>query len=228
MSWIITGAQPIPAVIGEPFGGGYFAGYISHTADGNPTHALIVAPTATGATGGNYTPLTENKAWALDQLAGNGTNYSTTTIGTVANGAFDGVANMAVFESIGIENFPAAEFCRNLRIGGYTDWYLPSRFELDIAYFNLKPTTQENNTSSGINNYSVPEITTSYTATYPAQSYVALFNTTQERFVNASHCSSTEASATQGVLVNFAAGFSQFSISKTSANRVRAFRRIAL
>jgi hypothetical protein len=39
MSWLITPQQRIPTVIGEPFGGGYFAGYISHTADGNPTHA---------------------------------------------------------------------------------------------------------------------------------------------------------------------------------------------
>jgi hypothetical protein len=56
MSLLISGdlrlsrTQLIPAVIGEPWGGGYFAGYISHTADGNPTHALIVAPrSATGA-----------------------------------------------------------------------------------------------------------------------------------------------------------------------------------
>ena len=33
MSWLISAKQYIPAVIGEPFGGGYFAGYISHTAD---------------------------------------------------------------------------------------------------------------------------------------------------------------------------------------------------
>ena len=36
-----------PANIGLPVGGGYFAGLISHTANGNPTHALIVAPRAT-------------------------------------------------------------------------------------------------------------------------------------------------------------------------------------
>jgi hypothetical protein len=29
MSWLITPQQRIPTVIGEPFGGGYFAGYIS-------------------------------------------------------------------------------------------------------------------------------------------------------------------------------------------------------
>ena len=57
MSWLITPTQPIPAVIGEAFGGGYFAGYISHTADGNPTHALIVAPRATGATGTSFMPV---------------------------------------------------------------------------------------------------------------------------------------------------------------------------
>jgi hypothetical protein len=41
MTWQVTGKQKFPAVIGEPFGGGFFAGYISHTANGNPTHALI-------------------------------------------------------------------------------------------------------------------------------------------------------------------------------------------
>jgi hypothetical protein len=63
MSWQVTGKQKFPAVIGEPFGGGFFAGYISHTADGNPTHALIVAPRETGATGSGYT-LTTNPKWA--------------------------------------------------------------------------------------------------------------------------------------------------------------------
>jgi hypothetical protein len=33
--------------IGDAYGGGYFAGYISHTADGVATHRLIVAPAAT-------------------------------------------------------------------------------------------------------------------------------------------------------------------------------------
>ena len=68
MSWVITGAQPFPAVIGEAFGGGFFAGYISHTADGSPTHALIVAPRATGATGTGYT-LTTNPKWADQDVA---------------------------------------------------------------------------------------------------------------------------------------------------------------
>ena len=74
MSWLVSAKQYIPAVIGEPWGGGYFAGYISHTADGNPTHALIVAPRETGATGTGYT-LTTNLQWKT---------ANTTTAGTTS------------------------------------------------------------------------------------------------------------------------------------------------
>jgi hypothetical protein len=48
---LFKATQYVPVKVGEAYGGGFFAGYISHTADGNPTHALIVAPRATGATG---------------------------------------------------------------------------------------------------------------------------------------------------------------------------------
>jgi hypothetical protein len=75
MSWQVTGKQKFPAVIGEPFGGGFFAGYISHTADGNPTHALIVAPRETGATGTGYT-LTTNPKWADETSCRSGALYA--------------------------------------------------------------------------------------------------------------------------------------------------------
>jgi hypothetical protein len=104
----------------------------AHTADGNPTHALIVAPRATGATGSSYT-LSTNLQWKT---------ANTTTAGTTSN--FDGAANTAAMDTAGIADHPAAEFCVNLSIGGHTDWYLPARYELDIAYFNLKPSTQGN------------------------------------------------------------------------------------
>jgi hypothetical protein len=215
MSWLITPTQPIPAVIGEPFGGGYFAGYISHTADGNPTHALIVAPRATGATGGDYT-LTTNLAWKT---------ATTTTAGTTSD--FDGAVNTAAMVTAGIADHPAANFCVGLSIGGFTDWYLPARYELDIAYFNLKPSTDANNEGWGTNIYAVPQRNINWTATYPAQTALTAFNTTAEAFIAANHWSSSESAASGGWSVNPASGF-QNNLSKTNARRVRAFRRIAL
>jgi hypothetical protein len=69
----------------------------AHTADGNPTHALIVAPRATGATGTGYT-LTTNLAWKT---------ANTTTAGTTSS--FDGAANTAAMVTAGIANHPAAQ-----------------------------------------------------------------------------------------------------------------------
>jgi hypothetical protein len=215
MSWVITGSQPFPAVIGEAFGGGYFAGYISHTADGNPTHALIVAPRATGATGTGYT-LTTMLAWKT---------ATTTTSGTTST--FDGAANTAAMVTAGIADHPAAQFCVNLSIGGFTDWYLPSRYELDVAYFNLKPSTAANNTSWGINIYSVPKRDINNTTTYPTQTNLTAFNTTSQAFVADGHWSSTENSATNSWGLNFNNG-NHFNNLKTVNSRVRAFRRIAL
>jgi hypothetical protein len=215
MSWRITPTQPIPTVIGESFGGGYFAGYISHTADGNPTHALIVAPRATGATGTGYT-LTTDLQWKT---------ANTTTAGT--GSFFDGAANTAAMVTAGIADHPAANFCKNLSIGGFTDWYLPARYELDIAYFNLKPTTTANSTSWGSNVYSVPARALNNTTTYPAQTALTAFNTTAEAFVSDNHWSSSQHNTLRGTRVDFSLG-SQVNTDKTSFLRVRAFRRIAL
>jgi hypothetical protein len=219
MSWLITPTQPIPAVIGEPFGGGYFAGYISHTADGNPTHALIVAPRLEGATGTGYT-LTTMLAWKT---------ANTTTAGTTSS--FDGAANTAAMVTAGIADHPAANFCVGLSIGGFTDWYLPARYELDIAYFNLKPSIDANSTGWGTNIYAVPQRNINWTTTYPAQTALTAFNTTAEAFVADNHWSSSENSATNSWLINFKfgnQGNGNIFFLKASSLRVRAFRRIAL
>ena len=211
---LFTAKQYIPAVIGEAFGGGYFAGYISHTANRSPTHALIVAPRATGATGTGYT-LTTMNVWrtATGNISG-----STST--------FDGVANTADIVTAGIADHPAAQFCKNLTIGGFSDWYLPSRYELDIAYFNLKPTTGSNSTSWGINDYSVPKREVNNSLLYPAQTALTSFNTSSEAFIGDEHWSSTNA-ASGAWTVSFASGMHQIS-GRGNTRRVRAFRRIAL
>ena len=217
MSWLVSAKQYIPAVIGEPFGGGYFAGYISHTANGQPTHALIVAPAATGATGTGYT-LTANLAWKTS---------STTTPGTTSD--FDGAANTSAIVAAGIADHPAAQFCTGLNIGGFTDWYLPARYELDIAYFNLKPGTGGNSSSSGTNVYAVPQRNTNWTPDYPTQTTVSLFTFGQaQAFTTAGHFSSTESSVANAWEINFNIGNQVLRTKTATFPRVRAFRRIAL
>ena len=218
MSWIITpqvrSVDGVP--IGTAYGGGYVAGFISHTANGVPTHALIVAPRATGATGTGYT-ITTARAWKTTNTA---------TAGTTS--MFNGMTNTAAMVAAGIANHPAASFCVNLTIGGFTDWYLPSLLELDIAYFNLKPSTTGNFTSEGSNNYSVPRRTTNFTSLSPAQTSLTAFNTTSQGFVADEHWSSTEPSANGAFCFLFSNGNRFNYFNNTAGLRVRAFRRIAL
>jgi hypothetical protein len=221
-----------PANIGQPVEGGFFAGLISHTADGNPTHALIVAPSATGATGAGYT-LDANLQWAdgLVAVPANATLIN-------ASSEFDGKANTDLMMSLIANNtysagaFPAAQFCKDLSIGGFTDWYLPARWELDIAYFNLKPSTTNNSTAWGTNEYSVPKRAANYTLTNPAQTNASAFvaSSGAEAFVSDIHWTSTEINASFAWLLSMSAGTQLNNIGKanTSARRTRAFRRIAL
>jgi hypothetical protein len=202
----------------------------AHTADGNPTHALIVAPRATGATGGGYT-LSTNLKWADETVD---VPAHATLIG--ANSNFDGKANTDLMMSLIADStysagaFPAAQFCADLSIGGHTDWYLPARYELDIAYFNLKPTTQVNNTGWGSNIYSVPKRDNNYTANYPqGRPILTAFNTSAEAFVANFHWSSTEGNATNPWWLALNSGDQNTNVAKTFGNRrVRAVRKLAL
>jgi hypothetical protein len=200
--------------IGDPFLGGFFAGYISHTANGVATHALIVAPAATGASGTSYT-ITTLRQWKTS---------TTTTAGTTS--LFDGRANTDAIITAGIALHPAVQFCTDLSIGGYTDWYMPARFELAIAYANLKPSTANNDTSTGINSYSVPARAANYTSGSPAMTLVSAFNSTgAERFTTNAHWTSNEFSATGGSNLTFSNG-ALGGVNKTVTQSVRAFRRV--
>lgn len=105
--------------IGTPFGGGYLAALLP--APEGQLYALIVAPKAEGQ---------KALAWKNDWTA---------TPGTLS--VNDGFANS---EAMNNAEHPAAQFCRSLTIGGFDDWYLPSRDELEVIYRNLKPTADEN------------------------------------------------------------------------------------
>ena len=197
--------------IGDAYEGGFFAGYISHTANSVATHLLIVAPAASGYNGGTGLALKTS---------------NTSTAGTTSN--FNGSVNSA---NMNDANHPAAQYCEGLTIGGYSDWYLPARYELEIAYYNLKPTTTSNDTGAGTNAYSVPARASNYTVGTPAQTTVTAFKTgNSEAFIDNWHWSSTEGpSGTGGFIQHFDYGQAgEYNDIKTDLYKVRAFRKVAV
>lgn len=102
-----------PTVPGTAYNGGY---YIGTMVISGVTYGLIVSPTPVQSA---------NKYWSLSPYR----EYA-----TGATSASDGVYNVAALKSLGISNFPAAEFCDDYANGGFTDFYLPSTDELMIIY----------------------------------------------------------------------------------------------
>jgi hypothetical protein len=209
--------DPAPA-IGDALGGGYFAGYISTAGNGVADYMLIVAPTATGETSG--------KLWHTSVPSG-----PTSVVSVI-----DGPGNSATLAGLGAA-YEAATWCESLTIGGFSDWYLPARNELEVAYYNLKNVSQSNDISSGnkgSNANAVPPgepISTNYTSSVPAQTAVSAFILGgTEAFANATYWTSSG--------VNFGGAYAQYFATtspglQVSTNRmqsasVRAFRRIAI
>jgi hypothetical protein len=217
-----TAASFGPTVIGESYGGGYYAGIITQ---GGSDYYLIVAPKSTGEN--------SSKQWKTSGSAGPSATQ------TLNNGP-------AASASMNSATYPAAQFCEGLSIGGYTDWYLPARDELELCYRNLKPTTDANNTSSrslsgitypegndvsgdtmGINRNSNPT-GSAYTSGSPAQTSVTAFQTgNSEAFASASYWPSSEYSSTDAWRQYFLNGYQGTNL-KYSSYYVRAVRRIAV
>lgn len=202
-----TYKAPGPTTIGQAYGGGFYAGKINVS---GTQYYLIVAPKATGESSGS--------TW--------GTYGATTNITSVIAGP----TNSASLAALGAA-YQAAVFCENLTIGGYSDWYLPAKNELEVLYYNLKPTTTANNTASGSNANAVsPEpISTNYTSGSPAQTAAGIgFRTGEtDAFASDTYWSSTEGNASGAWLQSFNNGY-QGSVNKGSGNYVRAVRRIAV
>ena len=96
--------------IGQHFGGGYYMG-----TDG--TYYYVCAPIS-----GQYDGVLKWK--------------TTLTTTTGATSTTDGYANTAAMVTAGINDHPAGKFCVDLTINGYSDWYLPSKDELNLLYTN--------------------------------------------------------------------------------------------
>jgi hypothetical protein len=200
----------IPA-IGSAYEGGFFAGQISTSGNGIATHNLVIGPVASA----------ENSSITFK-------NSTSDTVGT--DSVIDGTQNTADMVAAGNSTtFPAAHFCNDLVIGGFSDWYMPAKNELEICYYNLKPTTTSNSTSVGSNTNAVPSRASNYTAGTPAQTSATDFKDTgAEDFTNTWYWSSTEIPGTgRGATQNFSDG-NQFNYYKNSNRRLRAIRRVAL
>lgn len=215
-----TAASFGPSVFGEAYGGGFYAGKI---VQGGSTYYLVVAPKSSGES--------SSKQWKTTNDAG------PTATQTLNNGP-------AASSAMNSASYPAAQFCEGLSIGGFTDWYLPARDELELCYRNLKPTTAANSVSArsksaytypdgndvtgdtmGINRNSSPA-GAAYTSSVPAQTTSAAFITGgAEAFAAGNYWSSTEYSST-GAWVQLFANGAQYDDGKDDSCYVRAVRRL--
>lgn len=134
--------------IGNTIGGGYYAGVVSYSNNSVATHHIIVAPRSPGQIYGQLHP--------------------DASVNANSRSVIDGFANTNNMAS------GAKEYFRGLTIGGYTDWYIPSRWESDQTYFVFKPGTNSpyiGGDSGQIGGYAVPY--RSFTS--PSQTSVLIF-----------------------------------------------------
>jgi hypothetical protein len=197
--------------VGQSFGGGYFAGQISTAGNGVADYNLVVGPVSSAQSGTNL------------RLKIDGTG----TAGT--SSYIDGPTNSANMNNA---SNPAAQYCEGLSVGGYSDWYLPAFNEVGVIYYNLKPTTDGNDTNAGANDNSVPKRTSNYTSGNPARTSASAFQSggAEAYTTSPNYWSSTQI---QNVYGYYGATF-RMDVG-ASANRpkfgtyqVRAIRRVAV
>ena len=117
--------------VGNSHEGGYLAGVIDSTQTEGASgkrYALIVAPKASGE---------------HNSLEWGGYNSTISGADSTWNGKQNTIDLMTDSQS-----HPAASFCNDLTIGGYSDWYLPAPDELELIYCSFKPTTLGNHTGT--------------------------------------------------------------------------------
>lgn len=144
-------------------------------------YRVIKAPKASGET--------SNLAWK------NANTLAPASAGTLVEGWKSTTGMVAAGDA---SVYPMAHWCRNRNIGGYTDWYMPSRDEMEVLIRNLKPGTVTNSTANrptgSVHNYqnlgASPDLTNAnganrnsapegaaYTTTVPGQTTPVAFRT---------------------------------------------------
>jgi hypothetical protein len=194
-------AVEIPTVPGTPFEGGFYVGRFRIGAE---AFALIVSPKGDGDAGPTK--------W-----------LSSYTDVPGACSFSDGLANTKAMAEAGSD---LAKSMLELDIGGLTDWYLPSRDELELLYRHLKPTTETNyGYRSGENPSALPAATYAYTENDPVQTSALAFQSGGEHTSTAAwYWSSTQYSSVFAWTQHFTAG-TQTTTCKLAKGRARAVRR---
>ncbi len=212
--------------VGDPYRGGYYVGIVE---DNGIAWRLIAAP-----------KVSEVSVQISTIVVPNG--GATPSIGSIGNqsGVYsltDGKEATRAMQEASPTGYPAANASESYSIGDYSDWYVPSRDELAIAYWNLKPTTSGNitgtpSTSTNELGYNVPHGTAAglpprggYATGIPARTGVSSFiSGGTESFSDVVYWSSSCALDNNFWGVSFSTG--EYSKSgATTSNRVRFFRR---
>lgn len=153
-SRFFTSESFVPSEPGAPFGGGYFVAAYMHPRKGRC--ALVDMGIAAEINGVQWK------------------TANTSTSGT--DSTIDGEANtqaMTATQALRTAH-PAATQIVDMRIGGYSDIHMPAELETELLYRYLKPTSQDNSTSYGANQYAIPP-TNNYTASNPGQTGIASY-----------------------------------------------------
>lgn len=177
-------AEKCPTAPGAAFGGGFYAG--SQIGPDGKTYALIVAPKETGEM--------LDIQWKKSNTRSEG-----------ALDLFDGLRNS---EALNNADHPAAQFCRQLDIGGFKDWHLPSLEDMQLLRRHFMPVDGAN--------------------WNPGQTKVEAFKQgNAQAFERGYYWTSTQASASFAWVQNVGSG-NQYYDFKSFKLRVRAVRKIIL
>lgn len=153
--------QVIPTTIGEYWAaeGGYYAG--KYQIDGT-VYALVMAPKQLGET-------TMNWSYA------SGDTYYVPNARSMIDGKQNTQEFLNKYETIAPNYVLIPTWAKSLTIAGFTDWYIPSYFELEMMYRYFKPSTHPNTYLGGANPHSIPPLPTNYTESDPPVTPVTLF-----------------------------------------------------
>jgi hypothetical protein len=196
-------AEVVPTVIGTPFEGGFFAGLYKQ---GDETRALIVS----------------GKDGEVDDVEWGEYGQDITGAGSYT----DGLANTKAMAEAGSE---LAKQVLALEIGGFNDWAIPARDQLEMLYRHFKPTTRTNSCTfrDGDNPSSLPA-GYPYTEPTPAQTGIEGFREGEEHALQAAwYWASTQHSSDYAWRQYFGNGVT-FSYGKGGEARARAVRSVVV